>query len=110
MAFIIEKREEQLVDALSSPEEWAKRNPAMAGLFESNRELQNGHQERGTRLLTPEWKHVASFPSTLLDAVGFIREGNMILDKKGFYAWLKRNRQWAAYDIRFGAGPSMGGS
>lgn len=104
MPYIIEKLDEKLSDAVSSPDSWVQRDPAYAGLFESNRELQNQHVEPGTHLDTPDWKLVATYPSTLEDAISHIENGGVkiIKDKKTFYAWLSRNRQYAAYDAKFG--------
>lgn len=102
MAYIIEKMSEQLQDAISQPQAWAERNPLYRGFFDDNARLRAEHIERGTSIKTPEWKHVASFPSTLRDAMEMIDDERFIRDKKKFYSWLKRNPAYATYDARFG--------
>lgn len=102
MAYVIEKMEQQLQDALSAPAAWVERNPIYRGFFDSNAELRAEHAEPGVKLHTPEWKHVASFPSTLRDAMEMVDDQRFIRDKKRFYSWLKRNRAYCVYDAKFG--------
>jgi len=102
MAYVIEKLEQQLVDAISKPEAWVERDSRYAGFFESNRELQNQHIEQGVTIHTPEWKHVASYMSPLEDVQKILKGGSIIRDKKAFYEWLDRNPQYCVYDRRRG--------
>jgi hypothetical protein len=102
MPYIIEKMEDKFSDAISSPEAWIRRDPKYAGFFDSNRELQNQHEERGNIIKTPEWKHVASYMSPIGDVQDILKDGGWIKNKKAFYAWLSRNREYATYDIKFG--------
>lgn len=102
MAYVIEKLDQQLQDAIARPEGWVERNPIYRGFFESNAELRAEHIEPGVHLKTPEWKHVASFPSTLGDAMDFVDECRFIKDKKRFYSWLDRNPQYCTYDRKRG--------
>jgi hypothetical protein len=103
MAFVIEKLEDKLIDAISSPQAWVARDPTYAKRFQAIADMRNQHQEQGTVLKTPEWKHVASIIGPVED-VRNLMNPRSILDKKAFYAWLKRNPQYCVYDCRFGRG------
>lgn len=101
MPFIIEKMEDQFIDAVTNADAWVRRNPQYAGFYESNQELRNIHQEQGTRIKTPEWKHIASLQSPVLD-VNMLLQQDFMRDKKKFYSWLDRNPQYCTYDRRRG--------
>ena len=103
MAYIIGKSlEDQMIDAISDPQAWITRNPAYKPVFEDNRRAQMNHQEAGTTLHTPEWKHVARLQSTLEDAIRITKDGGFIKDKNYFYKWLDRNPGYCMYDRRRG--------
>lgn len=104
MSYIVEKMEDQLMDAISDADGWVTRNPVYAGFFDSNKEMRAHHIEPAAfgRIKSPEWKHVASFPSTLGDAMNLIENGGFIKDKRKFYAWLDRNPEYCVYDRKRG--------
>jgi hypothetical protein len=101
MPFVIEKLEDKLIDAISAPEAWVARDPSYADLFAANAHMRNQHQEQGTVLKTPEWKHVASIIGPVED-VRNLMNPRSILDKKAFYSWLDRNPEYCVYDRRRG--------
>lgn len=98
MPYVIEKAEDKLADALSDPAGWVKRDKVYATMFDAIADARNQHVEKGTTLKTPEWKCIARMPSTLEDALRFLKDGGFIKDKKGFYEWLDRNPQYCTYD------------
>lgn len=102
MPYVIEKLEEKFLDAVASPEGWVARDPGYAQLFDDNQRLRNYHAEPGPKIKVPEWKHVARMPSTLLDVLRQMSPDGVHLDKKRFYPWLNRNKQYAAYDVKGG--------
>jgi hypothetical protein len=101
MPFFVEKLEEKLVDAISAPEGWIQRNPAYAERFDAIAEMRNQHQEQGTRIKTPDWKHVASIIGPLSDVQRFMNP-YYLKDKRAFYGWLDRNPEYCVYDRRRG--------
>ncbi len=101
MPYIIEKHEEQLVDAISSPKSWAERNPIYKSMFEFNADMRNQHQEQNTMIKTPEWKLVAKLQSPVMD-VNKLLNTDFFRDKRAFYGWLDRNPQYCVYDRRRG--------
>lgn len=102
MPFIIEKVEEKFVDAVTAPDNWIRRNPNYAHIFDANADLRRSHVEAGTTIRTPDWKHVASYRSTMGDVANLMHDGGLIKDKKAFYAWLDRNPHLCTYDRRRG--------
>ncbi len=101
MPYIVEKMEEQLVDAIAKPEGWVARDPFYKSFYDSIGLLRNSHQEQGTTLKTPEWKLVARLQTTLDDANRLIN-ADFIRDKRLFYSWLDRNPSYCTYDRRRG--------
>jgi hypothetical protein len=102
MSYIVEKMEEQFMDAISKPESWIARDPSYAGLYEDLACTRNQHQEQGTTIHTPEWKLVAKIQTSLEGALNIVKDSGFIKDKKQFYDWLDRNPQYCAYDRRKG--------
>jgi hypothetical protein len=102
MAYIIEKMEDQFIDAISRPEAWVERDPGYRTMFEDINRMRSTHEEVGTTLKTPEWKRVANIAVPLEGAINITKDGGFIKDKKGFYAWLDRNPQYCTYDRRRG--------
>lgn len=101
MAYIIEKMEEQVMDAISNPAGWVERFPNYQVLYDANMSQRKQHLEVGTTIHTPEWKHVARIPSTLEDAHRAMNS-DFLKDKKKFYGFLDRNPAYLVYDRRTG--------
>lgn len=102
MPYIVEKIEDQLVDALSSPASWKERDRGYyTSMYDAIADMRTSHQEQGTTLKTPEWKRVASIQAPLEEAIR-ITKGEFLKDKKVFYSWLDRNPQYCTYDRRRG--------
>jgi len=102
MPYIVSKFEDQLVDAIAAPQAWTGRDPIYHTMFQQIAESRGGHTEKGTTIKSPEWSRVASLPSTMLDVIKAMSPDGVHLDKKQFYAFLKRNPQYLARDERFG--------
>lgn len=102
MAYVIEKHEENMIDAIAAPASWTGRDPLYAGMFDVIKESRGGHVERGTNIKTPDWSRIASLPSTMLDVLRTMSPDGVHLDKKKFYEFLKRNPQYLAREERFG--------
>lgn len=103
MAYVIQKHEDKMVDAISAPEAWVARDPAYAGMFDRIAETRTSHVEKGVKLHTPEWRKVASMPSTMVDVLKQMSPDGAHLDKKRFYAWLERNPQYKSRDVDIAA-------
>ena len=102
MAYFISKMDNQLIDAIAAPASWTGRDPIYQTMFDQISEIRGGHTEKGTSIKSPEWSHLASMPSTMLDVLKTMSPDGVHLDKKQFYAFLKRNPQYLARDERFG--------
>jgi len=102
MPYIVSKFEEQLVDAIAAPKSWTGRDPIYQTMFDQISQIRGGHTEKGTTLKTPDWSHVASMPSTMLDVLKTMSPDGVHLDRKQLYGFLKRNPQYLARDERFG--------
>lgn len=102
MAYVISKMDNQLVDAIATPASWTRRDPIYSTMFDQIAQVRGGHTEKGTSIKTPDWSLVAQLPSTLLDVLKTMSPDGVHLDKKQFYAFLKRNPQYLARDERFG--------
>jgi hypothetical protein len=100
MAYIVEKMEDQFIDAISKPEMWTDRNPIYSSMFDAIHEMRSPHREAGTNIKSPEWKHVAHITAPLEGAIRLTKNNGFIKDKKAFYAWLDRNPQYCVYDRR----------
>ena len=95
MAYIVEKHEEKMIDAISDPALWIKLNPAYRGMFERIADTRSGHIERGTSIQNHDFKKIASIPSTLYDVLKLTMSSDGYhLDKHKFRAWLERNPQY----------------
>ena len=107
MAYIVEKHEEKMIDAISNADQWIKSNPAYRGMFDRIADTRQGHVEKSPSIKVPEWRKVASMPSTMLDVLKIMSPDGVHLDKKQFYPWLNRNPHFKSRDGDLGMTPGF---
>ena len=98
MPFYVAKNETEL-DAVMSADVLMKSAPDYyAPRFEAIKELRS--QDDGTLHKGSEFRRVASFVNVPLFMAAKLADPELLKDKKKFYAFVDRNREYVAYDRR----------
>jgi len=90
------------LDAITDADKVVAHAPHMADRFDALAELRNAYDTLGTItnhgkiMAGDQYKRVASIPAPLL-AAAICLEPDLLIDKRKFYGWLDRHKEYCVY-------------